>query len=340
MMRLSKDQHRIYGSILIILSMGVAFGGIALDASKAHRSKWGSHAGYDIYIAPDYHLPANTHRSDGKWYYVEGYWDKPKATVKGVENFAEKLKAEAEEPNKPDVTEEEVEETNEKIGSEEVDTGTITQDDKDDGKSAYQTCKVHFTVYKRVITWESETHRTREDVGLKGAKVYIYQQGSNSVYSKKTTDDEGVAVFTVPLGKYNYYITYEDYEKENSNVQSWDDEGDIYYKKAKLLEEVIKDNIIDDTTKTVEQEDEIESGDLPIDTEEDPEDKKTVVTDEDDQEKQTDWKSPSEGGGQEQLEGSFDEYFSTTVNFTLIALGIIGFTGMLMLFFSGTRIGR
>ncbi|MHA1286061.1 MAG: hypothetical protein ACTSPB_01535, partial [Candidatus Thorarchaeota archaeon] len=111
-----------------------------------------------------------------------------------------------------------------------------------------------------------------------------------------------------------------------------------------LYEETIYENTdtTEDTTDTTEEP----PSDPPPDTTSDGDpvneldqalfDEDNEVTDEypEDAEFEEEWKAPWEGGGQEQLTGSYDQHYDEGFNMMTLAVGVLGTTGILMLLFA------
>lgn len=317
---LDRGDYRTYGLLAIAISLLVLVGGLGLTAIDDSKHKVTVHSGYTIYDARDDSLPPNPEKTDGKYYYVEGYWDKPQKTLNDVYYLAEVLSGQE----------------------------TETQPDSDIEVDPVKTTKVHFTVYKKRWRYVSETSRKIDRIPLENVGVFIHKKGSNTIFRHALTNTEGVAVFTVPLGKYDFHVITSGYEKENTKVQVWDEEGHIYYKKVVLIKEIeYLDGSVEDVTETLSGSPEWYYGQDTEDETEEPlsdeetdlleSDREIVVDEGEDETTVVEWEPPwEEGGGDEQLEGTYDENVGLTTgeNLRYIAVGVIGATGLLMLIFA------
>jgi len=329
-MSFNKSQLQIVGAFLVILSLSLFISGLTLDAitSEAHK-QWGAY-GYQIYVAPDDELPPNPYHQEGEYYYVEGYWDKPRKTRDEINALAKALY------EGQDISEEDLPEENP------IPDETTTSNEEE--PLIVPTCKVHFTVLKKTIIHGLVDSKQYEPIS--DAYVLIFKAGDTSykIFDSKRTNDKGVAVFSLPTGTYDYAVMSTGHQKRGED-NSWTREGKIYYKKIILIVEEIEDNTVVDTTPTDPETPPLDEETLETD---DPEIKETVEEESvvvsdlpEDESAQTEWKPHwVKGGGDEQLEEPFDEYFTAGVNRVLLAMGIIGATGILMLFFASLSFKR
>ena len=305
---INKKEAQTYGGLFLVIALAVFIGGIGLTAVR-DRHTVTVHAGYTIYTADDDTLAPNPLDLQGEYYYVKGYWDKPKKTLNDVYAYAERL-----------------------AGEEPTYTPDHPEDDADE--PVVKTAKVHFTVQKKITTHESPTHRTKEYIPLSGINVHIHRDNDKQLFKTGQTNSDGVISFTVPLGVYDYNVVTDDYSKSNTNNQEWTTEGEIYYKKITLItEEIYADGYVEDTTPVAENPDPVGDDDGftgDLDEGVDP----VPPLPDDDGDRSTEWKAPwVEGGGQAQLEGSYDDY-DVQYNYITIAVGVFAITGTLMLVYA------
>ena len=283
---------------------------MGLTAIQDEKNTVTVYHGYTIYKAPDDTLPPNPQDGKGYYYYAKYYWNDGQETIQDIYDFV------------------------------------------DDEIANSPKCVVHFTVEKRIITDHGDGHRTKDYVGLLDVRCHIYRDGEKAIWESQSTDHNGVAVFEgVPLGKYDFKVITTGYTKENANVQNWIEEGEIYYKRIILMEETVYEDTgtTDDTTDTTGEEppdappDETSEGD-PVPDEDiddfEDEDLEVVDTYSEDDDFNEGWDAPWTGGGQAQLDGTYEDYYDEGFSTLSIAVGVLGTTGFLMIVFAQMFMGR